>query len=198
MVELEPFPDKKYKTILADCPWQYGMKQVCGAWKNKRGQLIDGGCESKYPTMSIEELCAMPVQDIADDNCILFFWTTSPMMRDAYKIMEAWGFTFKSVIYWVKTGCLGMGFWFRHQVEPCFFGIMGKVPAFKSSIPNVITAKRREHSRKPDQLYTIIERFEEYQPRIELFSRHRRQNWDVWGSEVPDGTQMLMKNYGEL
>lgn len=172
----------KYKVIYADPPWKYRNT-------NTGGSMISGSA-AKYPTMSLLEICTMNVRDIADPSgSVLFLWTTTPFLVDgsAPLVMKEWGFTPKTAIYWRKIMSLGMGFWFRGQVEVCLVGIRGKVKAFRCQKPNFIQSKVRAHSQKPEELWQLVEpELEKYKlsPRIELFCRGEpRPGWDGFGKE---------------
>ena len=169
---------KAYQIIYADPPWKYrdSMKM-----KGIHGMIR--GAASFYNTMTIQELCALPIVDISDRNSVLFLWTTVPMLQDAFKVMEAWGFKYKTSLFWRKIMTLGMGHWYRGQVEILLLGIRGKVKAFHIQKANIIQAKVREHSRKPDEFYELIE-LTGLGPKVELFARNRRDGWDCWGNEV--------------
>lgn len=176
-------PPKKYQLIYADPPWSYKNKNTGGSMKS--------GASAKYPTMSVEEICKLPIHEIADKNSVLFLWVTCPMMLEGVKVMEAWGYKYKTKIYWRKIMSLGMGFWFRGQVEELWLGIKGKVPAFGLQIPNFIQTKALKHSQKPEEARKIIE-MTNLKPRIELFATKKTSGWDAWGneikSEIPWGT----------
>ncbi len=167
--------DKKYQIIYADPPWQYRNKHTGGS--------LTSGALSKYPVLSTDDICALPIGFLTDKNCALFLWATVPMIQDAFKVMEAWGFKYKTMLFWRKIMSWGMGFWYRGQVEICLLGIKGKVKAFRIQKANIVQAKVREHSRKPDEFYELIE-MTGLQPRIELFARKKRDGWDCWGNEV--------------
>ena len=172
-----PFPNKKYQIIYADPPWQYRNKKT-------GGNMISGSA-SKYPTMSIKEICSLSIKDIADKNCILFLWTTTPFLEDSFKVLSAWGFKYKTAIYWRKIMSLGMGFWFRGQVEVLILGIKGKIKAFRCQKPNFIQTKVLRHSEKPEEFRELIEGISNgYPNKIELFARQKTEGWDVWGNEV--------------
>lgn len=175
-----PIPDKKYRVIVADPPWHYRNK--------KTGGSMVSGAESHYPTMSLQDICDLNVPEICDKNCVLFLWGTTPLADYPFKVMDAWGFEYKTKIYWRKIMRLGMGFWFRGQVEECLVGVRGNVKAFRCQKPNFIQSKARRHSCKPKELFDLIEpEFDRYNlsPRIELFAREKRPGWDSWGNEVP-------------
>lgn len=165
----------KYKTILADPPWQYRNK--------KTGGSMSSGSATKYSTMPTDEICNLKVDDIADRDSVLFLWATVPMIEDAFEVMRSWGYKYKTMIVWRKIMSLGMGFWFRGQVELCLLGIKGDVRAFRCQRPNFIQSKVRRHSEKPEEFFELIESHAP-KPRIELFARNRRVGWDAWGNEV--------------
>lgn len=179
-----PFPNKKYRTILADPPWSYRNK-------NTGGSMISGAT-AKYPTMSIDEIKRLPVKEIADKNAVLFFWVTTPLKYEIAQaqIIESWGFKYKTALYWRKIMSLGMGFWFRGQVEECWVCVRGNVKAFRCQKPNFIQCKVRNHSQKPEEFFELVEpQLEKYNlnPKIELFSREIRKGWDHWGNQIKEG-----------
>ena len=166
---------KKYQIIYADPPWSY---------KNKRtGRDMKHGAASKYDTMPIEDICSLPIGEIADKNSALFLWVTCPMMREGLIVMDAWGYKYKTKLYWRKIMGLGMGFWFRGQVEELWLGIKGKIPAFKLQIANIHQEKVRKHSQKPEYFREIIEQTN-LKPRIELFAREKHEGWDSIGYDI--------------
>jgi len=175
------FPDKKYNCILADPPWSYN---------DRSGRNHEHGASEKYNTMSLDDICNMDINSISEDDCCLFMWATSPLLPEAVKVMESWGFTYKASFFWEKTGLLGMGQWFRNQVEICMVGVKGNVKAFSYQKPNIIKAKAKGHSKKPKEFYSIIENIG-FESKIELFARERRQGWDAWGNQLPNSTQMI-------
>lgn len=144
---------------------------------------MKSGASAKYPTMSIDKICGLPIRDIADKDCALFLWVTTPILSWGFDVMKAWGFNYKTAIYWRKINSLGMGYWFRGQVEVCLLGVRGKVKAFRMQRCNVIESKVGKHSEKPQEMRDIIEQTG-LSPRIELFARKHAQGWDVWGNEV--------------
>lgn len=167
----------KYRVIYADPPWRYRNKRTGGSLKS--------GAEQKYPTMSIDEICALPVRDIAARNSVLFLWATVPLLPEALAVMQAWGFTYKTKITWRKIMSLGMGYWYRGQVEDLLVGIRGKVKPFRCQRPNFIQTKALRHSEKPQEVRELIEMSTGgVGPRIELFARKRADGWDAWGNEV--------------
>lgn len=183
------FPDKKYKMIYADPPWSYDNKNTGGSLKS--------GSEAKYRTMSLEEIKNLPIKEISHKDSVLFLWATVPLLPEAFDVMKSWGFQYKTAIFWRKIMSLGMGFWFRGQVEVLLFGIKGKVKAFRYQKPNFIQSKVNKHSQKPYQIYgwlNHLSKKHDLNPRIELFARNRMEGWDAWGNEVPTDCQNLLKN----
>lgn len=177
-----PFPDKKYSVIVADPPWQYRNKNTGGSMKS--------GSNAKYPTMSLEEICSLPVPTICEKDCVLFLWGTTPLADYPPKVMGAWGFKYKTKIYWRKIMSLGMGYWFRGQIEECLVGIKGNVKAFRLQKPNFIQSKARDHSQKPEEFFQLIEpAIQNMNPKIELFARERRDGWDSWGNEIEENNK---------
>ena len=175
-----PFPNKKYSVIYADPPWSY---------KDKR---CNGNAADHYPTMCIEDICSLPVQDLSADNCVLFLWATYPMLKEAVKVIEAWGFKYKSIGFqWVKQNrsgngyFFGLGRWTRGNTEPCLIAVKGKPHRASNSVSQLIFAPLRAHSQKPDITRDKIkELMGEDHSYIELFARNKTPGWDVWGNEV--------------
>ncbi|MFA5559161.1 MAG: MT-A70 family methyltransferase [Methanofastidiosum sp.] len=180
-METIPFPNKKYQIIYADPPWSYKDKARAG----KRGASF------KYPTQDKEWLKKLPVESIADDNCVLFLWVTMPLLGDGLELMKAWGFEYKTCGFtWVKrnkvspTWFFGMGNWTRSNAELCLIGKRGNIKRVDASISSVIDTPIQEHSKKPDCVREKIVKLIGDKPRIELFARQRTEGWDVWGNEV--------------
>ena len=178
----------KYGAILIDPPWPFAT------WSPK-GQGRSG--EAHYATMSHDDIAALPIADMATDNCVLFVWVVQTQIPQAVRIVDSWGFTLKSVAFcWVKGAGLplfpddvrtqmGMGKWTRAEFEQCWLATRGN-PTRKESgrgVRQVILDKRREHSRKPDEIYSRIEALVEG-PYLEMFARQRWQGWDSWGNEI--------------
>ena len=166
---------KQYKIIYADPPWEYRNKKTGGSMKS-------GACQ-KYSTLSFNKLKRFPIGDIADKNSVLFLWATVPLLPDCIELMQFWGYKYKTALFWRKIMSLGMGFWYRGQVEILLMGIKGKIKAFRIQKSNFIQAKCYKHSQKPDEFYERIEN-SKLNPKIELFARRKRDGWDVWGNEV--------------
>ena len=169
----------RYGVIYADPPWRYNMK---------RGH---GVAENHYPTMSIEEICALPVASLADKECALFLWATFPQLPEALEVIKAWGFHFKTVAFlWLKqnkkapTWFYGMGFWTRSNAEVCLLATKGHPKRRDKGIHQFIISPLEGHSKKPDEARRRIERLMGDIPRVELFARQPSPGWHVWGNEV--------------
>ena len=174
---------KKYRIILADPPWAYRVWSKKGAGRS---------AESHYPTMGMDEIRVLPVGELADDDCLLFLWVTFPTMQEAFSVIEAWGFTYKTVAFaWVKqnkkapTLFWGMGHWTRANVELCLLAVKGKPKRRSAAVHQVVMAPVEEHSKKPDIIREKILELAGELPRIELFARQTTPGWDAWGNEVP-------------
>jgi N6-adenosine-specific RNA methylase IME4 len=172
-----PLPtDRRFPVILADPGWTFG-----------KGTTDPSRCIQKhYATMTLEDICALPVKNLATPDAALFLWAPSSLLPEALQVMSAWGFEYATEVVWVKDK-IGMGHWVRNRHEPLFIGARGEMPhpAPGARPDSVIEAPRREHSRKPDAIYEMIERMYPDLPRIELFARVRRDGWDAWGNELP-------------
>ena len=187
MSEFLPFPQKKYNIIYADPPWRY----------SDRG--CNGNAEDHYETMTFKDLCRLPVSGngggspgIAAEDCVLLTWATYPMMREALFLIDAWGFTYKSIAFqWVKQNrsgngyFFGLGRWTRGNTEPCLLAVKGKPKRASNAVSQLIMSPIREHSRKPDEVRDRIVELLGDLPRIELFAREAAPGWDCWGKEAP-------------
>jgi N6-adenosine-specific RNA methylase IME4 len=167
--------ERAYPVILADPPWQYRADTA----------YPDLETEHHYPTMPTEEIAALPVADLATPDAVLFLWATSPHLPEALQVMAAWGFQYQTSVLWVKN-FIGLGYWIRTRHEFLLIGSRGNMPhpAVSARPDSVIEAPRREHSRKPDEAYELIERMYPELPKMELFARHARAGWMAWGNEV--------------
>ncbi len=178
--------EMKYKTILADPPWQFQNRTGKIAPEHKR--------LNRYPTMCLDEIKSLPISDISDDKAHLYLWVPNALLPEGLEVMKAWGFEYKSNIVWEKVrkdgepDGRGVGFYFRNVTELLLFGIKGKsnrtlAPA-RSQV-NLIRTMKREHSRKPDEIYPLIEACSAG-PYVELFARGVRDGWDLWGNQAND------------
>lgn len=176
---------KTYQCIVIDPPWRYELRITDSSHRNK----------ISYPSMKFEEIRDLPIAQLADRNgCVMFLWFTNNHMIEASKLIEAWGFTHKGILTWEKVSKngntrLGVGHWLRNSTEHCAIATKGKVLSFAShsaiarKTPNLIKAQRREHSRKPDEFYRLVEEVCTGS-KLEMFARQRRHGWDAWGNEV--------------
>lgn len=165
----------RFPLIYADPPWQYDFISV-DAWK----------VENHYPTMPIDEICALPVGDIATNDAILFLWATAPKLADAMRVVAAWGFTYKTCAIWDKEWT-GMGNYFRVQHELLLIATRGSIPPpTTDNRPASIVRHKRSttHSEKPEVFYQIIESMYPELPKVELFARATREGWKAWGNQV--------------
>ena len=168
----------KFRTILADPPWQLTMRG-----KRKRSKEPNLPSSLEYPTMSLEQICDLPVANFAADDCHLWLWTTNQHLFDGYRVMQAWGFKYLAPIHWIKPS--GVGNWFIHRTQTVLFGYKNKcVFALERYKPNILmTGDPKSHSQKPDEMYELIEEISQG-PRLELFARRKRPGWMTWGNEV--------------
>lgn len=141
--------------------------------------------------MRIEEICALPVADIAAKDSALFMWATFPQLKEAFRVMEAWGFQYKTLAFlWLKqnrkadTWFYGMGFWTRSNAEVCLMATRGHPKRRNAGIHQFVVARIEEHSKKPDVVRDKIVQLMGDVPRIELFARQKTPGWDAWGNEI--------------
>jgi N6-adenosine-specific RNA methylase IME4 len=175
---------KSFATILADPPWRF---------QNSTGKVAPEHRRlARYPTLSLDEIKALPVSDIAAPAAHLYLWVPNALLAEGLAVMQAWGFTYKSNIVWHKIrkdggpDGRGVGFYFRNVTELVLFGVRGRnartlAPGRRQV--NFIATRKREHSRKPDELYPIIEACSPG-PYLELFARGQRARWQAWGNEA--------------
>jgi len=182
-------PNKKYQIIYADPPWKF--KVWCFGTGSGRSP------DQYYPTMNIEDICALPIQDIADKNCILFLWGTWPKLKEALQVIDAWGFKYKtSAFVWGKQNpknrefMCGLGYWTRKATEFVLLATKGSPKRMDKSVREFIAAPRRKHSQKPDEIKNRIVQLMGDIPRIELFAREKTEGWDVWGNEVDSDIEL--------
>jgi N6-adenosine-specific RNA methylase IME4 len=170
--------DRRFPVILADPPWHFE------AYSETSG--IERAPGNHYPTLTLEEICALPVNGLATDTAVLFLWTTCPHLQKAFEVLTAWGFEYRANVVWVKDKPPGLGYWVRNQHELLLISARGDMPAPPPSqrLPSIINAPRREHSRKPDETYALIERMYPKLPKIELFARASRDGWVAWGNQA--------------
>lgn len=178
--------DGKFKTVLADPPWRF---------QNRTGKVAPEHHRlNRYGTMTLDEICELPVSDCVADTAHLYLWVPNALLPDGLRVMKEWGFEYKSNIIWRKirkdggSDGRGVGFYFRNVTEVILFGVRGKnarTLAPGRSQVNYIESRKREHSRKPDEQYKLIEDCSPG-PFLEMFSRGTRKNWTVWGNQADD------------
>ena len=175
-----------FGAILADPPWRFSNRTGKMAPEHKR--------LARYETMELDDICRLPVASAAADTSHLYLWVPNALLAEGLRVMEAWGFTYKTNMVWHKirkdggSDGRGVGFYFRNVTELVLFGVRGRnartLAAGRRQV-NLFGTRKREHSRKPDELYDIIEACSPG-PYLELFARHRRNGWAQWGDEAPD------------
>lgn len=163
-----------YDVIYADPPWRYSFS------KSK-----SRGIENQYPTMTLTEICEMQVP--SNKDCVLYLWATAPKLLEALEVMKAWGFTYKTQAVWDK-GKIGMGYWFRGQHEILLVGVRGKVSPPEQCLrrSSVFNFKRGKHSKKPDEIRNLIDEWFPKGKKLEMFCRHPKEGWAVYGNEVQE------------
>ncbi len=186
---------KKYRTIYADPPWQFQNRTGKVAPEHKRLR--------RYETMSLQEIKQLPVSEAADEKSHLYLWVPNALLPEGLEVMRAWGFAYKTNIIWEKVrgdgqpDGRGVGFYFRNVTEILLFGIRGNgnrtLQAGRSQV-NLVRAMKREHSRKPDEMISIIEACSPA-PYLELFARGDRPGWDMWGNQATSGYEPDWSTY---
>ena len=178
----------KFRTVLADPPWQFQNRTGKMAPEHKR--------LSRYPTMTLQEIKDLPVEAIVEDTAHLYLWVPNALLADGLAVLDHWGFTYKTNLIWYKIrkdggpDRRGVGFYFRNVTEMILFGVRGSNARTLQpgrSQENIISRQKREHSRKPDEQYPLIESCSPG-PYIELFARGPRKGWFVWGNQAEDYT----------
>lgn len=182
---------EQYGTILADPPWRFNNRSGKVAPEHKRLE--------RYPTMPVGDIMSLRIADVASAKSHLYLWVPNALIAEGIAVMKAWGFTYKTNLVWLKVrkdgepDGRGVGFYFRNVTELVLFGVRGKMRTADPgrSQTNIIRSRKREHSRKPDELYDIIEPCSPG-PYLELFARNQRVGWDSWGNELdPDSEHYL-------
>ncbi len=186
---------KRYRTIYADPPWQFQNRTGKVAPEHKR--------LSRYSTMTVPEICRLPVAEAADEKSHLYLWVPNALLPEGLEVMRAWGFSYKTNIIWEKVRKDGMpdgrgvGFYFRNVTEILLFGIRGEknrtLDPGRSQV-NLIRAIKREHSRKPDEFISLIERCSPA-PFLEMFARGSRRDWDMWGNQATEDYEPTWSTY---
>ncbi|WP_371226058.1 MT-A70 family methyltransferase [Roseovarius sp. 2305UL8-3] len=194
--ELRKFLEgQKFATVMADPPWRFTNRTGKVAPEHKR--------LSRYPTMTLEDICSLPVAEHLEDKAHCYLWVPNALLPDGLQVLSSWGFQYKSNIIWHKvrkdggSDGRGVGFYFRNVTEVVLFGVRGKnartlAPGRRQV--NLFSTRKREHSRKPDEQYDIIESCS-WGPYLELFGRGVRKNWTVWGNQADDDYKPTWDTY---
>jgi len=177
---------KKYQIIYADPPWGY------------RGKMMNSSATDHYSTMSIYDIADLHIRNICDDNCVLFMWVTLPKLNEFMKVLNGWGFEYKTTAFvWVKKNkksdsfFMGLGRWTRANPEICILATKGKVSRIRKDIRQLQIHPIENHSKKPDIFKKLIVDLVGDLPRIELFAREKTDGWDVWGNEVESDIDLI-------
>jgi len=177
--------NRKFRTILADPPWQFTNRTGKVAPEHRR--------LNRYSTLTLQEICEIPVQLSAEDHSHLYLWVPNALLPEGLAVMKAWGFKYKTNIIWHKVrkdggpDGRGVGFYFRNTTEILLFGIRGSLRTLvpgRSQV-NIIRSMKREHSRKPEEQYDLIQECSEG-PYLELFARGNRKGWTLWGNQAEE------------
>lgn len=195
----------RFSTVMADPPWRFQNRTGKIAPEHKR--------LARYPTMTLEDICALPVAEHLEDRAHCYLWVPNALLPEGLQVLKAWGFQYKSNIVWEKIrkdggpDGRGVGFYFRNVTEILLFGVRGKdvrtlqpgrsqVNFIEAEEPDsdLLKTRKREHSRKPDEQYDIIESCS-WGPYLELFGRGKRKDWTVWGNQADDDYKPTWKTY---
>lgn len=186
---------RSFATVLADPPWQFINRTGKVAPEHRR--------LNRYGTMKLQEICALPVEEASAPTAHLYLWVPNALLPDGLQVMKAWGFEYKSNIIWHKlrkdggSDGRGVGFYFRNVTEVLLFGVRGKnartLGPGRTQV-NYLGTRKREHSRKPDEQYALIEACSPG-PRLEMFSRGTRKGWTVWGNQADEGYEPTWDTY---
>lgn len=182
-----PHVEGGFKTVLADPPWRFANRTGKVAPEHRR---LD-----RYSTMTLEDICAIPVSDVVAKDAHLYLWVPNALLPEGIKVMESWGFRYVSNVVWAKRrkdggpDGRGVGFYFRNVTELLLFGVRGSMRTLAParSQVNMIETRKREHSRKPDEQYDLIEACSPG-PFLEMFARYAQEGWTAWGDESSDDT----------
>lgn len=190
----------KFRCIYADPPWRFANRTGKMAPEHRRLH--------RYATMTVDQIGSLPVKDIAAEAAHLYLWVPNALLRWGLDVMDGWGFTYKTNLVWHKIrkdggpDGRGVGFYYRNVTELLLFGVRGHMRTLKPGrrAVNIIKTRKREHSRKPDEFYDLIEKCSPG-PRLELFARHPRSEWTQWGDEIQLGKyapqRLLLELSGE-
>ncbi len=187
-------PGERFSTVLADPPWRFLNRTGKVAPEHRR--------LSRYDTLDAAEIAALPVGDVAADPSHCYLWVPNALLADGLLVLERWGFRYKSMLVWHKVRAdggsdgRGVGFYFRNVTEPVLFGVRGSLRTLDPGRRqvNLLATRKREHSRKPEELYDIVEACSPG-PYLELFARYPRDGWTQWGAEAAAGTVPRGRRY---
>ncbi|MDE0050884.1 MAG: MT-A70 family methyltransferase [Rhodospirillales bacterium] len=192
----ERLDNRRFGTVLADPPWRFSNRTGKVAPEHRR--------LSRYGTLSLEEIAALPVADHVAERAHCYLWVPNALLPEGLQVLASWGFQYKTNLIWHKvrkdggSDGRGVGFYFRNVTEIILFGVRGKdirtLPPGRSQV-NLISSRKREHSRKPDEQYDLIERCS-WGPYLELFGRGARDNWTVWGNQADADYEPDWPTYG--
>ena len=179
---------KKYNIIYADHPWHYGSKSAVNNTKASDIKPLS----DRYQTMSLDELKAINVESVLENDAVCFMWATDSHLNEALEVMKSWGFKYKTIAFnWIKTTstgkyCKNVAPWTMKSSEICLLGTRGAMTKYKkkNNIESLVFAERTKHSKKPDEVRRRIETLFGDLPKLELFCRYPAEGWDVWGNEV--------------
>jgi len=185
---------KKYNIIYADPPWSFNNKNTGGSMKS--------GAANKYDVMSIDDIKKLPIDEIADDNCVLIMWYVGSQPQEAIDLVKAWGFTIKNMngFVWIKLtkkllAFFGMGFWTRAGSESAIIAVKGKPKPLNKNIRAVRHEVVGKHSEKPAAFRNDIVDLCGDLPRVELFARDKAEGWSCWGNEIESDLVLSSENY---
>ena len=192
---------KKYKIIYADPAWNYNSRMALGKGAAK------SSAEDYYNVMSIDDIMALPIKQISDKDCILFIWVTMPKLNEVFKVIDAWGFEYKTCGFvWVKRNkvfseernknrngiddFMGQGRWVRQNAELCLIATKGKPKRISAKVRQIIYQPIQEHSQKPNEVRERIIELVGDLPRLEMFAREKFVGWDIWGNELENDVEL--------
>lgn len=177
-----------YGVLLVDPPWLFRTRGVQGTRH----------ASNHYDVMRIDDICKLQVP--ADDNCAMFLWATWPNLMDAFRLIEAWNFTYRTIAWvWVKknkkadTFFTGLGYYTRSNTEPCLLAVRGRMKVQDRGVQSLIVSRIRAHSQKPDEQYEKIERLYPEASKLEMFARQKREGWHSWGNEIESDVRICSR-----
>lgn len=193
-----------FRAIVADPPWKYRDKVNSETLNHVHrfgygADKIRGrrGAEGYYPTMTMDDILAMPVKQLAEDDAHLYLWTTNAFMVEGHQVCKAWGFTPRTILTWAKGRVvkdrlslqIGMGSYLRNVTEHVIFAVRGSLRCNVKNVPTLLLAPRSKHSQKPDEFFRLVETCSSG-PYLEIFARQKRHGWASWGNEIANDVEM--------